>query len=160
MFLIFVHADGAATRNCSVYCNARSKTLLPWTIMKVSEPDYTFRMFFSQEVIYAEDRGTRWIAVAHAGPNKETLDHVDLDPCVQAVVASFGPFVKYRTALSSESRPSIVVSHNALALLMSSARSIATADMAQRVERNSKDRLYNDTLEVCSIKYSSDTKLL
>ena len=63
--------------------------------------------------------------------------------------------------MSSESRPSVVVSHNALALLMSSARSIATADMAQRVERNSKDRLYNDILkflEVRSIKYSSDTK--
>ena len=44
---------------------------------------------------------------------------------------------------------------------MSSARSIATADMTQRVERNSKDRLYNDILkflEVRSIKCSSDTK--
>ena len=39
-------------------------------------------------------------------------DHVDLDLCVQAVVASFGPFVKYQTALSSESRRSVVVSHN------------------------------------------------
>ena len=69
--------------------------------------------------------------------------------------------MKYQTALSSESRPSVGVSHNALALLMSSARSIATADMAQRVEHNSKDRLYNDTLkflEVCSIKCSSGTK--
>ena len=59
---------------------------------------------------------------AHAGPNKEALDHVDLDLCVQTTVASFNHFAKYRTGLSSQSRPS-VVSHNALALLMSSARS-------------------------------------
>ena len=45
---------------------------------------------------------------AHAGPNKDTLDHVDLDLCVQAVVASFGPFVKYRTSLLSESHLSLL----------------------------------------------------
>ena len=130
--------------------------------MKVSEPDYTFRMFFSQEVMLRiEEQDGLQLQLAHSGPNKETLYHVDLDLCVQAVVASFGPFVKYQTALSAESRPSIVVSHNALALLMSSARSIATADMAQMVECNRKNRLYNDILkflEVRSIKCSSDTK--
>ena len=58
-----------------------------------------------------EEQDGLQLQLAHAGPNKETLDHVDLDLCVQAVVASFGPFVKYQTALSSESRRS-VVSHN------------------------------------------------
>ena len=42
----------------------------------------------------------------------QTRRHVVLDLCVQAVVASFDPFVKYQTALSSESRRSVVVSHN------------------------------------------------
>ena len=80
--------------------------------MKVSEPDFTFRMFFTQEVMLRIEEDGLQLQSAHAGPNKETLDHVDLDLCVQAVVASFGPFVKYQTALSSESRRSVVVSHN------------------------------------------------
>ena len=81
--------------------------------MKVSEPDFTFRMFFTQEVILRiEEQDGLQLQSAHAGPNEETLDHVDLDLCVQAVVASFGPFVKYRTSLLSESRPSVVVSYS------------------------------------------------
>ena len=92
--------------------------------MKVSEPDLTLRIFFTQEVMLRiEEQDGLQLQSAHAGPNKEALDHVDLDLCVQTIVASFGRFVKYRTALSSQSRPSAVVSHNALALLMSSARS-------------------------------------
>ena len=68
--------------NSSVYCNARSKTLLPWTIMKVSEPDFTFRMFFTQEVMLRiQEQDGLQLQSAHAGPNKETLDHVDLDLC-------------------------------------------------------------------------------
>ena len=64
--------------------------------MKVSEPDFTFRMFYIQEVMLRiEEQDELQLQSAHAGPNKETLDHVDLDLCVQAVVASFGPFVKY-----------------------------------------------------------------
>ena len=132
--------------------------------MKVPEPDFTFGVFFTQEVLQriAEREGVQ-LQSAHAGRSKETLDIVELDLSVQAVVESFGPFVKYRTTLSSEPSSSCVVaSHNAFALLMSSARSMATPGLpSRRVERTAKDRLYNNILkflEVRNLKFSSDAK--
>ena len=152
--------------NCSVYCNARSKTLLLWTIKKVPEPDFTFRVFFTQEVLQRiEKRDGLQLQSAHAGRSKETLDHVELDLSVQAVVVSFGPFVKFQTTLSSEpSLPCVVISHNAFALLMSGTRSMATQGLTKkRVEHTGKDRLYNDILkflEVRNLKFGSDAKKL
>ena len=82
---------------------------------------------------------------------------------VQAVVVSFDPFVKFWTTLSLEpSFPLVVISHNAFALLMSGARSMATQGLPRkRVERTGKDRLYNyilKFLEVRNLKLGSDAK--
>jgi hypothetical protein len=132
--------------------------------MKVPEPDFTFRVFFTQEVLQRiEKRDGLQLQSAHVGRSKETLDHVELDLSVQAVVVSFGPFVKFRTTLSSEpSLPCVVISHNAFALLMSGTRSMATQGLTKkRVEHTGKDRLYNDILkflEVRNLKFGSDAK--
>ena len=66
--------------NCSVYYYARSKPLLAWTIMKVSEPDFKFTVFFTQQVMQRiEKQAGLQLQSAHAVRSKETLDHVELD---------------------------------------------------------------------------------
>ena len=150
--------------NCGIYIDKRSITLLPWTIMRVPEPEFIFRVFSMEEVLpRIEKQDGLLLQSSHAGRSKETFDKVDLDLSVQAVVAGFGPFVKYRTTLSlTSSLPSVVVGNNALALLMSSVRSMAAPGLPTlRMECTSKDRLYNDLLKLLdehNLKFSSDAR--
>ena len=73
--------------NCGVYCDTRSMTLLPWTIMRVPEPEFTFSVLFTEEVLpRIEKQDGLLLQSAHAGRSKETLDNMDLDLSVQAVV--------------------------------------------------------------------------
>ena len=115
--------------------------------MRISEQGFTFRIFFTQEVLQriADERECSYSQHIFANQRKWTLNIVELDLSVQAVVDSFGPFVKYRTVLSSEpSAPCVVASHNAFALLMSSARSMATPSLpSKRAECTAKCKLCN-----------------
>ena len=82
--------------NCSVFCVLRHKTILPWTIQKIPDVELSFAEFFNQ---YVEGRisGIQQMDLisACAGNSKESLDEVDLNLHIQAVVRQFGHYVKY-----------------------------------------------------------------
>ena len=84
--------------NCSVFCLMRSKTIFPWTILKVPECELSFAEFFQKEV---KGRIPETVPLdlvsASAGKSKDNLDEVDLLLQVESVVSLFGPFIKYRT---------------------------------------------------------------
>lgn len=91
----------------------------------------------------------------------EKLDTVDLDLSVQTVVAGFGPFLRYRTVLPSAecSSSAVLVSQNAFAMLMNSARTMVPSDLPnEKLEHNGKDKLYNEILKFLNLVWNSDLK--
>ena len=127
--------------NCSVFCITKSKTIFPWTILKVPECELSFGRFFETEV---ESRISAALPLelksASAGNSKDSMDEVDLMLQVRSVISLFGPYVKYRTA-SVENE---VVVHTAASSPQSSLPSTqSTHYPSQRNPRNNKDMLYN-----------------
>ena len=133
--------------------------------MNASEPDYTFRTFFTQTVSprISEARGME-LQSARVGKDKEKLDIVDLHLSVQSVVVGFGPLVKFRTTLASAecSSSAVVVSQNAFTMLMKSARTMVPRGLPyKKLECTTKDRLYNQILkclETRNLVWNSDLK--
>ena len=81
--------------NTSVFCCLSKKTVLPWTIVQLKEQDHTFTDFFHEVVkpkLVLHDCRLR---SAHVGPEKASLDLVDIDFQALPVINSFGRFLKY-----------------------------------------------------------------
>ena len=84
--------------NACVFSEQNHRTLLPWTILQVSEPGYTFTDFFDVSVlprIPGRSTTTYVVNSVYVGPGKNSLDAVDVSLCVLPVISSFGRFVKY-----------------------------------------------------------------
>ena len=84
--------------NCSVFCLIQSRTVFPWTILKVPELELSFADFFEHELRkrVSQCHCEFELVSACAGKNKDVLDEVDLLLQVQSVVSLFGPYIKYR----------------------------------------------------------------
>lgn len=84
--------------NCSVFCLIQSRTVFPWTILKVPELELSFADFFEHELRKRVSQCHREFELvsACAGKSKDILDEVDLLLQVQSVVSLFGPYIKYR----------------------------------------------------------------
>ena len=130
--------------NCSVFCVMRSKTVLPWTILKVPECELSFAKFFEMEVRSRVGETLELIS-ACAGWSKESLDEVDLMLQIQSVVSLFGPYIKYRAKSNEEI--SLVASASGNATNGASPFQSYHGYIAlQRKRRNNKDTLYNHVI--------------
>ena len=129
--------------NCSVFCVMRSKTIFPWTILKVPECELSFAEFFQKEVkgriceTFPLD-----LVSASAGRSKDNLDEVDLLLQVESVVSLFGPFIKYRTKSEPLAENVAVATVN----LPSASPQCTRYIPRQRNIRNNKDSLYNQII--------------
>ena len=134
--------------NCSVFCLMRSKTIFPWTILKVPECELSFAEFFQKEV---KGRIPETVPLdlvsASAGKSKDNLDEVDLLLQVESVVSLFGPFIKYRTKLEVQAENVAVATINSPC---ASPQSQCTRYIP--CQRNNKDSLYNQIILVWVIE--------
>ena len=82
--------------NCSVFCLGRGKTILPWSILKIPDPEISFIEFFNTEIEKRISESLK-LASAYAGQNKEALDVVDLNLQMELVIRLFGRYVQNKT---------------------------------------------------------------
>ena len=148
--------------------NANHRTLLPWTILQVSEPGYTFTDFFDVSVlprIPGRSTTTYVVNSVYVGPGKNSLDAVDVSLCVLPVISSFGRFVKYCVVTAGDNdndNGMELTSHprDAFEVLMNSARiyrrSQLSGDCSEFVklinQHNKKDKLFNDIVQFLKSK--------
>ena len=146
-----------------MYDNTRLKTILPWTIVAVSE-DYTFQQFYEAElsVNYLQSSSadrTYSLRSALVGVARDQLDTVELGLYIYSVVCVFGRFLRY-VVVSSELMVVAQQSRNAFSVMMASQRSLSQKPLPDAiVERNKKDALYNAFLEFLrsrNLSWSSD----
>ena len=154
--------------NACVFSEQNHRTLLPWTILQVSEPGYTFTDFFDVSVlprIPGRSTTTYVVNSVYVGPGKNSLDAVDVSLCVLPVISSFGRFVKYCVVTAGDNdndNGMELTSHprDAFEVLMNSARihrrSQLSGDCSEFVklinQRNKKDKLFNDIVEFLKSK--------
>ena len=86
--------------NCFVFCLGRGKTILPWSILKIPDPEISFIEFFNTEIEKRISESLK-LASAYAGQNKEALDVVDLNLQMELVIRLFGRYVQYKTTTYS-----------------------------------------------------------
>ncbi len=132
--------------NTSVFCEQSRRTVLPWTIMQLSEESHTFNDFFEIIKPRLVSRNCKLVS-AYIGPEKYSLDPVDINLEIVAVVSSFGRFLKYCVETYSDDP---VVSENEGHVPGPS----GTDDqqhlgfVAPVIIHNRKDKLYNDLIEL------------
>ena len=147
--------------NTTVFSRTVKRTLLPWTIQEVPEPNYTFADFFtsvlrpklpsSSHVSPTDD--TVKLELSLVGPHKETLDPVDPNLPVIPVISSFGRFLRYEVTTTSDTQCTVEgVPQNAFDVLTESARQMylqqnETGNLQVVTERNRQHKLYNDIIK-------------
>ena len=156
--------------NTCVCLLPQKKTLLPWTISRVSESEYTFLDFFKSDICpklpgnSSSDPGKLYeLLSSHVGPSKDSLDPVDLSLPIYPVIDSFGRYLKYCVNINAEfeSTCTSVTNRSAFEVLTSSSNqettstiqeSQCTLELIQIVERNKKNKLHNDIVQVLASK--------
>lgn len=91
--------------NTSVVSFPRNSTLLHWTILQIADELHNF---FNSTVKQKVDVANFKLLAAQVGPDKNSLDEVDINLPITQVVPTFGKFVKYivESVESSESTSS------------------------------------------------------
>ena len=151
--------------NASVFSRTVKRTLLPWTIQEVPEPNYTFAEFFSSVLrpkIPSSSHGSPTdnitLELSLVGSQKDVLDPVDPNLPVKPVVSSFGRFLKYEVTTCTtgdELICSVEGTSNAFDILMESAcqmylqnnETSTTGTLPLVNERNKRQKLYNDIIK-------------
>ena len=144
--------------NVCVTCLTSKKTLLPWNIKSESDEHLSFRDYFTASIlphIPTTSSATYYELVrAEVGTSKEKVDGVDLDLPVVPVVESFGRFVKYAVRVNEE-EDIPTATRNAFEVLMASQQALQSIgkDLPDSIpEKNKRDRLYNDILQLMQSK--------
>ncbi len=131
--------------NTSVFCCVTKKTVLPWTIVQLKEQDHTFTDFFHEVVkpkLVLRDCRLR---SAHVGPEKASLDLVDIDFQALPVINSFGRFLKY--FVEGEDDEDVTVSELQGVSDGEPGQTMALTFLSPIVDpRNKKQILYNDLI--------------
>ena len=147
--------------NTSVFSRTVKRTLLPWTIQEVPEPNYTFAEFFSTVLRTKIPHGSQdnmKLELSLVGSQKDALDPVDPNLPVKPVISSFGRFLKYEVSTSTSDTLCIAegVPLNAFDVLMESARQVylqqnecasGVGTLQLVTERNRRHKLYNDIVK-------------
>ena len=84
--------------NVCVYSLSKKSSLLPWTIVSVSDDQQSFSDFFRSNIqprLAGSSETSYDVESAQVGPCKDRLDKVDLELQVCQVVESFGRYLKY-----------------------------------------------------------------
>ena len=129
--------------NASVTLLSPSKTLLPWTIMQVTETEHSIKDFFSNNVTSRLSNNYN-LETAQVGRDKFILDNVDISLPIVAVVLSFGPYLKY--IVSGIPNCCIALSDTETAEPDRSGYCPLSTLLHPVTEKNRKDKLYNDLL--------------
>jgi hypothetical protein len=135
--------------NTSVYCEQSKQTIMPWTILDLREESYSFNDFFSEVIMPKLSHRHCRLLSAHIGPDKFSLDPVDVTLTVITVVVSFGRFVKYYVEsydvpITSDE----VIGQGASAQALFGAHDSQPLAFVEQINvRNRKDKLYNDLIE-------------
>ena len=128
--------------NCSVYNRSLSKTIFPWTIMSLGVPGITVQQFYSEKIFTSLQEQPAKLESAFLGKSKDSLDRVDLCLELDAVIPTFGPFLRYYT--SDCQLPPVV---NAFTIMMSSQKQQLQPRLPSSITvRTRKDELHNDIL--------------
>lgn len=80
--------------NTSVFCRTSKTTILPWTIVQF-ESSHTIRDFFDTAIKPRLSYIDCTLLSALVGPDKSSLDSVDISITLLPVINSFGRFLKY-----------------------------------------------------------------
>jgi len=138
---------------------------MEYSICDVSENEHTFSEFFKYTIlarIPITPEVTYELVSAELGPSKESLDKVDLNLQIIPVIESFGRFLKYyvkdnTTETVVTHAPHSVTSVNAFQILMDAQRQLQHGKKFpdRIVEKNKKDKLYNDILHLLISKNMS-----
>ena len=129
--------------NTCVFSVTQNRTLLTWTILKVSDEEQTVGEFYNNAVIARLPSIDTELLSAAVGTEKDDLDNVDLNLPVVPVINSFGHFLKF--AVESANNGDSM----STAQVTSSDAAAATADLffIESVrERNKKDKLCNSII--------------
>ena len=126
-----------------------NRTLLPWSILRVTEEANTISDFYRDTVNIRINEidsrgGEQYVLVsAYVGQERSLLDFVDVNLPIVAVVASFGPFLKYLVSSNTESERVALVTDSP----QSSNTVAAPSQFVSLVNvRTEKDKLFNDII--------------
>ena len=129
-------------------------TVLNWTILKVEEEMHSFNDFFSFTVAsrIGDQKSRCRLLSAHVGPDKNSLDAVDLNLNVIHVISLFGKFVKYFV------EDEFAADYESEVVDIAGQESLENNSSCMYVEpvrqRNKKDKLYNDLTDLLK-KYNA-----
>ena len=120
------------------------QTLLPWTILQISEAEHTVADFFKCTVKPRIPGFDCELLSALIGQEKGSLDHVDASLPVVAVITSFGRFLKYSVSIISQ--PLLLNSEFSQPTDSQYGSTISTV-IRPIHQRTNKDKLFNDILQ-------------
>ena len=84
--------------NVCVYSLSKRSTLLPWTIVSVTDDQHSFSDFYTSNIeplVAGWSETSYYVKSAQVGPCKDRVDMVDLGLQVCQIVKIFGRYVKY-----------------------------------------------------------------
>ena len=132
-----------AVVNTSVFSEQTKRTILPWTIVQLVEESHTFDDFFMEVIKPRMNCSDCQLLSASIGPDKLSLDPVDIGLQVLPVLHSFGRFLKYYVEIQEDP----IISNDTV--------SVGSIDGVCRLAffapvtvRNKKDQLYNDLIDL------------
>ena len=132
-----------AVVNTSVFSEQTKRTILPWTIVQLVEESHTFDDFFMEVIKPRMNCSDCQLLSASIGPDKLSLDPVDIGLQVLPVLHSFGRFLKYYVEIQEDP------------IIPNDTVSVGSIDGVCRLAfvspvmvRNKKDQLYNDLIDL------------
>ena len=115
--------------------------------MSLGVPGITVEQFYSEKIFNSLQEQPAKLESAFLGKSKDSLDRVDLCLELDAIIPTFGPFLRFYTSdCHLQPLPPVV---NAFSVMMSSQRQQQQPRLPSYVPvRTRKDELYNDVLQM------------
>ncbi len=131
-----------AVVNTSVFSESTKRTILPWTIFQILKESHSFTDFFIDVVKPRMiSNADCQIISASVGPDKTSLDQVDISLQVLPVLHSFGRFLKYFVEIEED----VSVSNDST---IDPIQSPPLSFVVPIIVRNKKDQLFNDLIDL------------
>lgn len=126
--------------NVFVYCSLERRTIIPWRITSMEDPNTTLREFFVYHLLPSIAESDQFaVEAVFVGKDKLSLDEADANLNLVQVTTLFGSYIKYvvktQNAANAVSIPSTApLSVNAFEIMMDSQKKLAMQTLPSRID--------------------------